>query len=136
MHFSYALQISKIKQNKLPENYECILGKLNSLSGKEGFFYREYTEEGEGNRNYFWEENAKKIDAICIFLDKELKSGNISEDDFYYYKASLIDAVTRVSNTSGTYGSFLKINDNRKYKNIIFSIIGILVVSLTTNNNK
>ena len=130
MHFSYAMQISKIKLNSHPRNYLRVLEKLNSLNGAEGFFYREYTLSGAGNRNYFWEENAKKIDAICMYLKENLKNGDISEDEFYFYKASLIEAVTRVSNTSGTYGSFLKINDNRKYKNLWLEPIEI------TNNEK
>lgn len=118
MYFSYALQISKIKRNNVPQDYERILNELNSLEGIEGFIFREYTLSGEGERNYFWEENAKKIDAICLYLEEALNNGIISRDEFYYYKASLIDAVTRVSNTSGTYGSFLKIDDDRKYKKI------------------
>lgn len=118
MHFSYALQVARIKSNFLPHNYQEIVDELNGLQGQEGFFYREYTESGEGQRNYFSEENAKKIDAICMYLANELQLGNIDEDEFYVYKASLIDAVTKVSNTSGTYGSFLKINDNRKFKEL------------------
>lgn len=118
MHFSYALQIVKIKSNSLPQNYIKTIELLNALEGQEGFFYREYTESGNGHRNYFSEENAKKIDAICMYLANQLQIGNIDDDEFYVYKASLIDAVTKVSNTSGTYGSFLKINDNRKFKSL------------------
>ena len=44
MHFSYAMQISKVKLNKLPKNYLEVLDELNSLQGINGFFYREYTE--------------------------------------------------------------------------------------------
>ena len=130
MHFSYALQIAKIKSNELPQDYLGKLGGLNSLPGREGFFCTEYTEDGEGKRNYFDKENAKRIDAICIQLQEELNAGIINEDEFYLYKASLIDAVTKVSNTSGTYGSFLKINDNRKYKPLWLEPISI------NNNNK
>ncbi len=118
MHFSYALQILKIRRNELPPKYNQIIDILNSLDGIEGFFYREYTLSGVGKRNYFSEENAKKIDAICLYLQEERNKGTINTEEFYCYKASLIDAVTRVSNTSGTYGSFLKIDDDRKYKNI------------------
>lgn len=118
MHFSYALQIAKIKRNTFSHNYQDTIALLNNLPGQEGFFFREYTEKGEGQRNYFSEINAMKIDAICMHLTNELQLGNLDEDDFFVYKASLIDAVTKVSNTSGTYGSFLKINDNRKFKNI------------------
>ena len=130
MHFSYAMQISKIKRNKLPRNYQKTIEELNALKGQEGFFYQEYTESGSGNRNYFSEDNAKRIDSMCIYLKDKLDSGEISLDEFYFYKASLIDAVTKVSNTSGTYGSFLKINDNRKYKNIILEPLTV------TNNDK
>lgn len=130
MHFSYALQMAKIKSNILPHNYQETIAVLNSLQGREGFFYREYTKTGNGQRNYFSEENAKKIDAICMYLSNELQLGNINEDTFYIYKASLIDAVTKVSNTSGTYGSFLKIDDNRKFKNLW------LQPQIITNNGK
>ncbi len=130
MHFSYAMQISKIKRNKLPRNYQKTIEELNALQGQEGFFFQEYTESGSGNRNYFSENNAKKIDAICLYLKEKLEAGDISQEEFYFYKASLIDAVTKVSNTSGTYGSFLKINDNRKYKSIILEPLTV------TNNSK
>ena len=33
---------------------------------------------------------------------------------YYLLIANLIDSVTKVSNTSGTYGAFLKIDDPRK----------------------
>lgn len=130
MHFSYALQISRIKRNQLPRNYQKTIDELNALQGQEGFFFREYTESGAGKRNYFSEENAKRIDAMCLYLKEKLESGDISQEEFYFYKASLIDAVTKVSNTSGTYGSFLKINDNRKYKNIVLEPLTII------DNNK
>lgn len=125
MHFSYALQIARIKKRSLPADYEKTLEAINNLEGREGFFYREYTESGVGKRNYFWEDNAKKIDAICLYLKEKLELNEISQDDFFFYKASLIDAVTKVSNTSGTYGSFLKINDNRKYKSLMLEPISV-----------
>ena len=78
----------------------------------------------------FSDDNAKKIDAMCLYLQEKLEFGEISQEELYFYKASLIDAVTKVSNTSGTYGSFLKINDNRKYKKIILEPLTI------TNNDK
>ena len=37
---------------------------------------------------------------------------------FFLLIANLIDAVTRVSNTSGTYGAFLKIDDPRKNRGL------------------
>lgn len=123
LHFSYALQIAKVKLNEEPVcglTYADALAQLNALSGIDGFFYREYTLEGtsksEYSRNYFDSCNAKKIDAICTQLAKWKEEKTISDDMFYLLSASLVDAITKVSNTSGTYGAFLKIDDQRKFK--------------------
>ena len=125
LSFSYALQIAKIKYNNQPEilrNYLDALSILNSLPGEPGFFYNEYTLSGthekEFCRNYFSDENAQKIDAIRMRIGQWLEGQQIDEDMFYLLCASLSDAVTKVSNTSGTYGAFLKIDDQRKYKDI------------------
>ncbi len=121
--FSYALQISKIKLNEVPKcalSYDEALSVLNNINGVGGFFTKQYTIEGtsgtEYSRNYFSFENAKKIDSICQKLREWLNSKTINEDMFYLLSASLVDAITGVSNTSGTYGAFLKIDDARKYK--------------------
>lgn len=125
LHFSYALQIARVKLNRAPDSfikYPNALSELNNLQGIEGFFYREYTAEGTANanyhRNYFDANNAKKIDAICTQLSEWRKDQTITDDMFFLLSASLVDAITKVSNTSGTYGAFLKIDDKRKYKKL------------------
>lgn len=126
LHFSYALQVAKIKINTVPKcaiSYLQALDELNSLNGKQGFFSNEYTLEGtvgkEYQRNYFSFENAKKIDAICLLLKRWLEKNVINPEMFYLLSASLIDAITKVSNTSGTYGAFLKTDDARKSKALV-----------------
>lgn len=123
LRFSYALQIAKIKCNEEPQSklpYSEALSRLNALGGVDGFFFKEYTLEGTAqaqfSRNYFDSDNARKIDAICEQLASWIRDEMISEDMFYLLSASLVDAITKVSNTSGTYGAFLKIDDQRKYK--------------------
>lgn len=123
--FSYALQVSKIKLNNMPTGqieYMAALNELNHLDGVEGFFFEQYTKEGtinkEYERNYFSELNAKKIDAIRIKINEWADKGVIDNDYFQCLCASLVDAITKVSNTSGTYGAFLKIDDKRKYKEL------------------
>lgn len=125
LEFSHAIQVAKIKLNHEPKceiTYQKALDELNELDGIEGFFYREYTTQGSKhsgfNRNYFSVDNAKKIDAICIHLQEWLKTKRITEDMYYLLAACLVDAITKVSNTSGTYGAFLKIDDQRKSKAI------------------
>lgn len=121
MNFSYALQIEKVKLNTVPESisaYEDLLLRLNQCKGIEGFFFKEYTSEGttgkEYCRNYFSADNAKKIDSIRTTINEWVLSNYISEDMYHLLIANLIDAVTKVSNTSGTYGAFLKSDDPRK----------------------
>lgn len=121
MHFSHALQVEKIQLNREPDGplpYRELLERLNALPGQKGFFYREYTQEGTQNaefvRNYFSADNAMRIDAIRRQIQLWLDEGTISADMFYLLVANLVEAVTRVSNTSGTYGAFLKGDDARK----------------------
>ncbi len=132
LSFSYALQVSKIKINEYPHcsiSYEDALCTLNQLKGSKGFFFNEYTLEGTANsnlkRNYFSSENAQKIDSICKTLKEWRSSGAINDDMFYLLTASLIDSITKVSNTSGTYGAFLKIDDARKNKSIFLEPIEV-----------
>ena len=127
--FSYALQVAKIKLNVAPEclvNYEQALAELNALTGIDGFFSEAYTLEGKGKRNYFSSNNARKIDAICVQLRDWLTSGAINRDMYYLLSACLVDAITRVSNTSGTYGAFLKIDDERKNKALVLQKLPFL----------
>lgn len=130
--FSYALQVAKIKINSLPVckiTYQQALDSLNELDGIDGFFAHEYTLEGTENkeyqRNYFSSSNAKKIDAICTQLKQWISCGDINSNMYYLLAASLVDAITKVSNTSGTYGAFLKIDDARKNKQIVLAPIEI-----------
>jgi adenine-specific DNA-methyltransferase len=125
LQFSYVLQIAKIKLNTEPccsISYIDAIKQLNQLDGIEGFFFKEYTLEGSEKlgmkRNYFSESNARKIDSICLKMNEWKFDGLISEDMFFLLSANLIDAITKVSNTSGTYGAFLKIDDQRKYKDL------------------
>lgn len=125
LHFSYAFQVAKIKLNTEPAStipYQEAICQLNELDGKEGFFYQEYTVEGSRQsgveRNYFSERNAKKMDSICMKMNSWKTAGMISDDMLFLLAASLVDAITKVSNTSGTYGAFLKVDDQRKFKDL------------------
>lgn len=129
MAFSYVLQIANLKFNSKPnfdrlkekgfDTYEKILIYLNNLNGISGFFYNEYTLEGSKNkkyqRNYFSSSNGEKIDHILFKLRKWREEGSVTFEEDCFLRASLIDAVTKVSNISGTYGAFLKKDDRRKY---------------------
>lgn len=75
--------------------------QINALPGVEGFFTTSYSPLG--GRNFFTEENARRIDAAREFI-RAVDDPLIQSYLFY----SLIEAVSRVSNTAGTHGAFMK----------------------------
>lgn len=91
--------------------YEEVIKALNSLSGEEGFIWREYSPASKkfqlNERRYFTEENAKKIDAISAKIHHWKKENTISHKEFVLLMSDLIQAVNNVANIAGTYGCFL-----------------------------
>lgn len=124
MTYSYVFQKAFIESNKIP-NFERILNKLkipssslpeeqvldylNKLSPIEGYFFNNYGDGGSERRMYFTRENACQIDAIREEIEKWRVNEFISQSEYYYLLAVLIDAADHVANMSGTYGAFLKI---------------------------
>jgi len=60
------------------------------------------------NRQYFSDENGKKIDTIRTQIEKWKKSKKIDDDLYYFLLASLIESADKVANTASVYGAFLK----------------------------
>ncbi|MBI3894259.1 MAG: DNA adenine methylase, partial [Candidatus Wallbacteria bacterium] len=83
---------------------------LNELPGRDGFFFRHYAPGGSGGlRQYFTDENARRIDAARTQLAAWQAGGALDAAAHHLLLASLIDAADFVANMSGTYGAFLKI---------------------------
>ena len=76
--------------------------KMNALPGVDGFFFKEYSVSA--NRLYFTDDNAKKIDACRIYIENNVD--NFIIKDYLIY--CMLEAISRVSNTAGVYGAFLK----------------------------
>ena len=93
-----------------------VLKHLNGLKGKKGYFYDNYAPSGKYNRQYFTDDNAMKIDSIRETIENWKKI--IPTDKYYYLLGILMCAADKVSNTSGTYGAFLKIWRSMALKNI------------------
>lgn len=78
------------------------------------FIWKNYSPKG--NRQFFTEEVANKIDGIRIDLDEMLSKKEINENEYNFLLASLLETVMGVSNTTGTYEAFLKDWDKRSFK--------------------
>ena len=91
---------------------DVVLEYLNGLDGDTGFIYRNYcprgTEKAEFKRQYFSDENGMRCDAIRMQIEEWWQASKLTEDEYFYLLASLIDAADRVANTASVYGAFLK----------------------------
>ena len=129
LHFSYVLQVATIRINSKPRftKFKREMGidpfawfrDLDAESyyfEREPFIYNNYSPNATCERMYFTPSNALRIDAIRQCLDSWKMSGLISDDEFYYLLAGLIEGVPSVSNIAGTYGAYLKHWDSRTSK--------------------
>lgn len=126
MYFSYVLARGSLGIKTYPEfsmlkkqGIDDPLKYLNSVKAedcKADFVTREYSPVGSAKRMYFTPENAKKIDFCRNTIERWHDDKVINDDEYYYLLASLINAVPFVSNTTGTYGAFLKKWDKRAFK--------------------
>ena len=90
---------------------------LNNPKGKQkGFFATTYSPYS--GRMYFSKENAERIDFCRQEIEKWKEK--LSESEYSYLLACLLDSVSDVSNTAGVYGAFLKTWDRRALKPFVF----------------
>lgn len=126
LYFSYILSKGHVipnsppSFNKLNQNLGITdpLAHLNSLKGISGFISENYSSDDNG-RMYFIPDNARKIDDIRLTLNQWLEQDLLGIDEFDYLLATLIEAVPYISNTTGTYGAYLKHWDKRAFKPLL-----------------
>lgn len=93
------------------------------------YYLNNYTPKG--GSMYFTEENGKRIGFIRETIEEWKNEQLISEIEYYYLLSALIEAIPFVSNTTGTYGAFLKHWDNRSLKPI-----ELVPLNVIKNNKK
>ncbi len=86
----------------------------------QGFMYKNYAPT-ESARMYFTPENAGRIDYFRKQIEDWKNENLLSEEEYCYLIACLIESVSDVSNTAGVYGAFLKKWDSRATKRIVFN---------------
>lgn len=88
------------------ESFEKVKASFLKKKENKAYFYKNFSTDSK--RNFFSNDNAKKIDSMLedweTFTDIE--------------KGLAIDMIDKVSNTSGTYGAYLKIWRSMALKNI------------------
>lgn len=107
-YYSYVLNRHYIGNNSVSADVNERIAELNALEGKNGFIYQHYCKGGEGERQYFSDENGAKIDAIRSRIEEWYTKGQLSPDDYYHLLAALLQAADKVANTASVYGAYLK----------------------------
>ena len=103
------------------DSYLKALNYLNQLDGtSDGFIFNAYCPGGQNqhNRKYLSDKNGQKVDAVRQQIEAWRQDGSITEDENYTLLLSLLEAVSKVTNISGTYGAYLKGWDARTYKDL------------------
>lgn len=91
--------------------YEAAVQHLNSIEPVEGYFFREFSPEGNPAyggppRGYFTSSNAGRIDAVRIEVRALKAAGSIAPEEHDLLLHDLALAVNQVANIAGTYGYF------------------------------
>lgn len=60
------------------------------------------------NRQYFSDNNGKRIDAARQQIQRWKNAGSITDDVYYFLLCSLLESADKVANTASVYAAFLK----------------------------
>lgn len=104
---------------------------LSHLEGVTGFIYQNYSDAGTKNspypRQYFSDDNAMRSDAIRIKIEDWKNRGLISEDEYYFLIASLLESIDKCANTASVYGAFLKNLKKTARNNLVLKPAALLI---------
>ncbi len=108
-HYSYVLNRNYIQNHQPIKDKEIYLNKLNNLPLIDnGFIYQNYCLGSGSKRQYFSDENGKKIDTIRVKIERWKEAKEIDDNLYYFLLASLVESADKVANTASVYGAFLK----------------------------
>lgn len=121
-YYSYILNRNYIGNHLEIEGKEEYIDKLNQLDGIDnGFIYSQYCLGGGNNRQYFSDENGKKIDAARVAIEEWRNNGEISDDLYYFLLCSLIESADKHANTASVYGAYLKSLKKSAQKSLVIA---------------
>ena len=122
-YYSYVLNKHYIEN--IPKLDDSLLEYFNNLNPVKGFIYNNYCEGSGSGRNYFTNENGMKCDAVRIELERLYRAGEINDNLYFYYLASLINSIDKYANTASVYGAFLKHIKKPAQKEFILELLPV-----------
>jgi len=103
--YSFVLNKNYIGNHVLLKDSEGFINELNILKLMEsGFIYQNYCMGSGSDRQYFSDENGKKIDTIRLKIEEWYKVKKIDDSMYYFLLASLLESADKVANTASVYG--------------------------------
>lgn len=137
LYFSYVLVRGTVGVKSKPKfeglDNRNVIDYLNNLTLKESgyslddcYIYQNYSPNSSCNRMYFQNKNAIKIDIIRLKIEEWLQQKKITEDEYFYLLAILLNAVSYVANIAGVFGAYLKFWDKRTYKDLHLEELDII----------
>ena len=88
---------------------------------KKGKIFKAYALGSGSGRQYFSDENAMKIDSIRQKITQWQDENFITQSEFYFLLASLLESADSVANTACVYGAFLKCLKKSATKELVLS---------------
>lgn len=137
LYFSYSIAKGLIENNKKPtfkglsklginDPLTYLSSDMLALIYGNGFVSNNYAPSVNCSRMYFTLDNANRIDFAREQIEIWKNQGAITENEYYYLLAGLIEGVPYISNTTGTYGAYLKEWDKRAFKRFDFSFLNVV----------
>jgi len=112
---SKELLFNGLKNNEINNPFVFLQESADKLDFDGSHYYEEaYTPTGDSM--YLTVENGKRIDYIRETIESWKNDSWITDGEYFYLLSSLIEAIPFVSNTTGTYGAYLKHWDKRAIK--------------------
>ena len=119
-YYSYVLNKNYIGNHKQLKNKELFIEELNMLPLVDnGLIYRNYCLGGGSGRQYFSDNNGKKIDTVRLAIEHWKGEGRISDTLYYFLLCSLLESADKVANTASVYGAYLKILKKTAQKELV-----------------
>ena len=105
-------EIPALKSVGVAARKDHVCAHLSALEGKKGFIYSNYclggTKAEALPRQYFSDENGMACDAIRQTIENWKGKGLISDNEYYFLVATLVESIDKYANTASVYGAFLK----------------------------
>ncbi len=108
-YYSFVLNRNYIGNHTKLKDCDKFIEELNNIPLRDdGFVYNNYCIGGNGERQYFSDNNGRKIDSIRMQIEKWKENNIITEDMYFFLLCSLLESADKVANTASVYGAYLK----------------------------